>query len=339
MRTWSCLLWSVVLAAGCDTSGIHALGRLRDPLVPCDADMLERAETTSTWLRSTATGTEIMVLGRPSATDVVATTEPACYGHGTVAHDGSTTFEFGSYTLDADGNGVAVRAVEYVRTHQPELGILSRDGAVRTDLPDPLADNLAIVAAGSKIRVTLDDTAMLMTSLGEVIESLDVTTQAGVDDVFRVYNLPLLTSQSRLLGFGSGAMTQYIGANAEFGGIIRNRFRVNVESLLSPNTLITYFQFEDLTGITIDGEQKTNVDFSGDGQMDGVLSFVMRGTGGPTDIAHRGTIDYAPLIVKDGLAGGGHYIVAIDGVATPYTVSYQLQTNMDLRAVLPVETP
>jgi len=56
MRLWIPSLCLLILTAACDASGIHALGRRRDALVPCEVDLLGRAETTSTWVRSTPEG-------------------------------------------------------------------------------------------------------------------------------------------------------------------------------------------------------------------------------------------------------------------------------------------
>ena len=327
---------AVAATAGCDTSGIHALGRLRDTLVPCSADLLGRHETTSTWLRSTPEGTEIFLLGRKDPTQVVLAGEPACYGHGFIAHDSSTTFEFGSYSLDASGKGFALHDLEYVFKHQPERSILSRDGAIRRDLPAPVSQSLVMVKDGAKLVLTLDGERMRLTSIGDVVEALDPDTRAGAEDVFRLYNLPLLTSQARLLGFGSGAMTQYVDTVAEFAGTIRNRFTVSVESILSPNTLISYHQLEDLSGIVIDGPQKSNVDTQGNGAMDGTLAFLMRGTGGPSDVVIRGKVSYAELKIGNGVASGGTYTLEVEG-RDPYVLSYELATDVDLRAVLPVE--
>lgn len=333
------LRWGVMVVAGCDSSGIHGLGRLRDVLVPCEMDALGRIETTSTWLRSTDEGTEIVLLGRRDPTDEVPLGQAACYGHGFVAHDSATTFEFGSYTLDGDGEGLAVHEIEYVFAHQPDRSIFDRDGAIRTDLGEPVEQAIEVTAEGSQLVVTLDGEAMRMTSLGEVVERLDVTTQAGAEDAFRLYNLPLFTSQARLLGFGSTGMTQYVGTTAEFAGAVRNRFTVTVDSFFDPNTLISYYQLEDLTGVVIDGPQTTDVDTGGDGIMGGVLSFVLRGTGGATDVKLRGSVDYGELEIVDGFAGGGQYTVTFDGRDQPYTISYQLATDVDLRGVLPVVTP
>lgn len=330
---------AVVALAACDPSGIHGLGRRRDALVPCEVDELGRIETTSTWLRSTEDGTEIVLLGRADPTAEVEPGRDACFGHGFVAHDGSTLFDFGSYTLDDEGKGTAVHQLEYELTYQPELSILDRDGAFRTDLAAPVARRIQITRDGSGILLTLDDATHHMTSLGEVVEAVDVTTQAGAEDVFRLFNLPLLTSQARLLGFGSAGMTQYVGLTAEFGGTVRSRFTVSVASLLNPDTTISYFQFEDLTGVVIDGIQLTDVDTSGNGSMSGILSFVMRGTGGATDAVIRGGLDYDGLQIGDGFAAGGGYTLTIDGVATPYALSYQLATDVDLRDVLPIVTP
>ncbi len=329
----------VVLATGCDPSGIHGLGRLRDPLVPCEVDPLGRAETTSTWLRSTDDGTEIVLLGRADATDVVRADRPACFGHGFVAHDSSVRFAFGSYTLDGSGRGLATHELEYRFEHQPTLSLFDREGAVRTDLETLVDERLEIVADGTQILVSLDGTPMRMTSMADVVEALDLRTQAGAEDVFRLYNLPLFTSQARLLGFGSVGMVQYAGTTAEFSGAVRNRFTVAVASLLDPDTLISYYQLEDLNGIVVDGPQTTNVDTGGDGIMSGTLSFVMRGTAGATDVVVRGAVDYGALEIADGFAAGGTYTLTLDGIADPYVLSYQLATDVDLRAVLPVATP
>jgi hypothetical protein len=333
----SCLV--VLAAAGCDTSGIHALGRRRDALVPCTVDSLGRLETTSTWLRSTDTGTEIFLLGRVDATSVVDSASPACYGRGFIDHDSTTHFEFGSYTLDATGKGQAVHSLEYDFKYDPDTSILGRDGSLRQDLKTPISEPLTIAADGSQLVVSLSGEARRLTSIGEVVESVDVHTQKGAEAVFRLFNLPVLTSQVRLLGFGGGSMTQYVDQTASFGGLIRNRFTVSVESWLSPNTLIAYFQLEDLTGIVVDGPQKSNVDTSGNGQMEGVLNFLMRGTGGVSDVAIRGHLDYGELQIRNGVAAGGEYSLVIDGIVTPYVISYQLATDVDLRDVLPVESP
>lgn len=328
-----------LLATGCDRAGIHPLGRLRDGLVPCEIDPLGRFVTTSTWVRSTNEGTEIILLGREDPTTTVAPGSAACFGLGFVAHDSSTTFAFGSYTLDETGTGTAARAVSYTFDYQPERSILGRDGSLRTDFPSPVIEALTIARDGSQLVVSIGGEARLMTSLGELVESLDASTQEGAEDIFRVYNLPLFTSQARLLGFGSGAMTQYVGPEAPFAAAIRNRFTVTVASLLKPDTKITYYQFEELTGIVIDGVQRTNVNTKGNGQMEGILNFVMRGEGGASDVRIRGHVDYADLEISDGLAAGGTYLLTIDGVDAEYPISHALATDVDLRNVLPVELP
>jgi hypothetical protein len=327
------------LAVACDASGIHPLGRLRDTLVPCVGDPAGHSVTTSTWLRSTPEGTEIVLLGRPDPTDVVLAERPACYGHGFVAHDSSTTFEFGSYTLDEEGKGVALHSVEYVFAYQIDRSVLSRDGSIRTDLGNAIQEILSISKDGDDVILSLDGAPMRMRSVGALVEALDVTTQEGADNVFRLYNLPLFTSQARLLGFGSGSMTQYVDTTAEFRGAVRNRFTVSVESFLDPNTHISYYQLEDLSGIVIDGLQHTYVDTGGDGHMGGTLSFLMSDARSSTGAEIRGRLDYSTLEIDNGVAAGGTYTLTIDGVGDPYIISYKLAADIDLRTVLPVQSP
>jgi hypothetical protein len=337
-----CHAWlavAVVIGSGavtaCDSSGIHPLGRRRDALVACEKDPLGRMVTTSTWVRSTETGTEIVLLGRPSVADIVEAAQPACFVHATVERDSSTTLEAGSYTMGPRGTGIALHQIEFHFLSQPELSILKRDGSIRDDLPTSVSEPLAVATDAARARMTLDGAAMRMTGLGDVIDAIDLRTQTGAEQLFTVYNLALVTSQARLLGFGSGAMTQYADTPGEFNGIVRNQFTVSVESLLKPNTSITYQQFEDLTGIVIDGLQKSNVSTSGDGGMAGTLSFVLRGT----TKTIRGKVNYDNLKIKNGVAAGGTYTLTVDGIATPYTLPYSLAANIDLRGVLPVESP
>lgn len=314
------------LAVGCDKSGVHPLGRVRDTLGACQGP-------TATWLRSTDTGTEVFLIGEATVGED-GLPVPGCFAQAFVEHNSATHLLYGDLTLSAPGEGTFSYGAEYDFRYQPERGILTRQGSRRTDRDPPITTAISFEADGDQLLLTFLGEQRRLTNLLDVIDALDTTTMSGADDVLRMYNLPLLVSQTRLLGFGASGMTQYINSKATFAGTIANTFTVLVENPVSPNTYIDYIDFEDLTGIIIDGEQRTFVNLSGDGTMDGELDFTMEGR--TRDIS--GTVDYANLIIDNGVAADGTYGLSIDG-GDSYVLSFSLAANVDLRAVLPVSAP
>lgn len=340
VRSSIMLVFLGVALTACDTQGLYPLGAKRDTLVPCTGP-------TSTWLRSTADRTEILVLGSTNPTAVVPQTTPVCFAFGWVEHDSSTYLEAGSYYLPANGSGTAAHNDEYTFNYDDQTAIISRTGAYKRHLTSPIFGALTIAKPDmAHVDVSYRGETHRFTALPEIVETLDTTTQSGVEDLFRLYNLPLFTSQVRLIGFGSGRMTQYIlSTPAHFNGLIANDFSVIVDSALSPHTTIVYYQFEELSGITIDGVQKTNVNTAGAGPMTGILSFVMLGYplgGGVANPLIRGTVDYGNLTISKGVAAGGYYVVDPDGstgAMASRNLSYTFATDIDLRGVLPVVSP
>ena len=105
-----------------------------------------------------------------------------------------------------------------------------------------------------------------------------------------------------------------------------------------PDTLLSYTQFEDLSGVTFDGAQTTVVNLMGNGGMVGIVDFVVRDGPAPTDIAIEGSLDYDPVTIGNGVAAGGHYVLDVTSPTTgSFDISYTFATTMDLRATLPVE--
>ncbi|MFO0693883.1 MAG: hypothetical protein U0230_10040 [Polyangiales bacterium] len=325
------LIAALGLLVGCDKSGIHPLHRKRDVVGACTTPA-------ATWMRSTDTGTEILLIGDRTSSGVVTLADDRCFAHGTVERDSSTQFAVGKYVLDANGEGSFVYDAEFRFDYQPERKILDRDGSIRTDHSPPLTENLALQADGSTLLVTLGGETHRYESLYTVIHRLDPDTMEGASDILRVFLMPQFTSQARLLGFGSAGMTQYAGSPGTFKGLVQNQFTVLVEDTLRPNTFITFTNFEDLTGVVEDGEQDTYVNLLGDGHMRNELHFLFYGSRSITDIAYSGTVEYGDLEIKNGVAGGGFYTMNLDGHGS-YQLPYTLAANVDLTAVLPPLTP
>jgi hypothetical protein len=325
-----------LLAAGCDTGGIYPLLDRADILVPCGS-------AATTWVASTPTGTEVFLIGTLDPTVALPPGTRACFARAFVERDSSTTYRSGTYAIDATGAGDFQYDSSYVFDYQPSRSILSRDGSTATTYPVPMTESLTITGAAPNLLVTVNGVTSRLTNLYDLVASIDTSTQAGGEDLFRVLNLPLFTSQARLIGFGSGRMTRYVRAGTFFQGAlavlppVRNEFSVNVESFSTPHTDIQYYTFEDLSGITVTGLQETDVNTSGNGSMHGVLTWAMRDGPAATDIAYEGTLDYGDIDIGDGHASAGTFGFSITS-PTPasFTISYTLANDVDLTNSLPI---
>lgn len=317
----------VAFCAACDKSGIHPLGRPRDNLGPCTSD-------TETWLRTTDTSTEVFLVGAPS-TGPDGLPAPRCFARAVMAHDTTTWLEYGTFTEDGtSGSGTFAYAATYEFIYEPDVSLLNRRGSEREDLDPPMTRPVAMVADGEELLLTYASETRRLTALPDLIDRLDVTTQDGAEDVFRVFYLPLLTSQVRVPGFGGTGMTQYLNQTSTFAGTIENFLTVNVENILNPDTDIEYVAFVDLTGIRHDGLIHSVVDLSGNGTMEGVVEVELEGR---TRVL-RGSVDYADVLIRRGVAGDGTYAFTLESGGT-YTLSYMLASDIDLRGILPVSVP
>jgi hypothetical protein len=325
------------LLVGCDKGGIYPLLDRTDILVPCGA-------SSTTWVASTDLGTEIFLIGATDPSVPLAPGTRGCFAHGFVEHDSSTTYASGTYSLDAAGHGNFEYETSYLFDYQPSRSVLSRDGSIATLHDVPVVESLVITGAAPQLLVTLNGTQRRLTNVYDLVDSIDTSTQQGGEDLFVLLNLPLFTSQVRLVGFGSGRMTRYVNSATFFQGAIavmapdRNEFSVKVESFTSPNTDIRYYTFSDFAGITIDGLQETNVSTAANGSMTGTLTWSMRDGAAATDVAYEGTIDYSDIDIGNGHASGGTFGLAITS-PTPrtFSVPYTRANDVDLRASLPVE--
>lgn len=310
-----------LLAFGCDKSGVHPLGQVRDELAVC-------VGPTETWLRSTDTGTEVFIIGQLDPD----TDEPPCFLRGFVEQSSTTRLATGTYVFDeALGTGTFSNTADFIFRYEPEVSIISRNGSQRTLNEPPVTVPFGMERDGEQLLLTIQGDTLRLTSIGDVIDALDETTMEGAEDIFRLFNLSLFTSQARLLGFGGTGMTQYLDVTAEFGAAIANGFTVRVENILNPDTDITYLEYVEFTGITIDGVQRTMVDLSGNGDMEGALTFRFEGRTRTIE----GSLSYVDLKIRDGVAGAGTYTLAIEGGAS-YVLPFTLAAEIDLRGTLPV---
>lgn len=157
--------------------------------------------------------------------------------------------------------------------------------------------------------------------LDQALGHLGTTTARDASCAFQMLNLPVVTSDGRIVGFGGPGMLQYQHSE-DFVGTVAGTVNVRMSgSLTGSTTYISYYGFMDQGGIRIDGQQVTHInDYAGNGSMSGVLSFqLMPAFDVSTATTITGTVDYGsadPVQIHNGNAAGGSYLTHIDGGVT-----------------------
>lgn len=291
-------------------------------------------ETTpsSAWLRSTPTGTELLIVG--SASPFATTGAPRRFERAFVAHDGSTEVSRGTYERDGAGvaSFVAGQEVEFI--YEPHLAPLARRGVQITYPETPSVSTLAMSPEGASLRASLGGEEHLYTSLASVLAELEPTSVADAEALLRILRLSETLSVTRIQGHGGAGIVLY-RSRADFPGTIAGSLGFVLENPYTmPKSLYTYDSLAALPGIVVDGTASSTVSLAGHGVWAGSLDFTI-GTG-PT--AFSGSLVLDALTTSSGSIAGGTFGLSVDGGASwdlPYTLAYDL----DLRALVPVVAP
>jgi hypothetical protein len=329
------VLLVAALFAACDKGGVYPLGVSKDVIVQCDVQ--------STWLRSIEGATEVFVIGSDDFSTLdaqLADGTAVCFNFATVQYN-STTQLFSGRLRAGSGGGYQVDIVaEYNFKYEPEKNIVLRSGARRVDYDPPIViRNVAFTTDGSSLIVDYDSTQRRLTRIGEIItrldpEETDPDAPGGPKDAYRVFNLALFVGQPRIPGFGGTGMTQYT-TKTTFNALISGYFTINVTSIASPHVYIDYYGAQELEGIFITGLQITRATLQGEGPMEGVLDIEMFVDSDDETPDIKFTIDYENLVVGNGVADSGYYILTYDGGAA-HELPFSMATDEDLRGILPI---
>jgi hypothetical protein len=289
-----------------------------------------------TWIQATPEQTTLLVFAAPDG----GVTAP--FTLTTIAKNQAAVIYTGTYSATATTITLA-STLQYVLANQYSIPVTQRDGAQRF-----------VVDAGATYVRTLDAGVLTLTgtpALGAFIPfqvalaTLQATTQAQADCVLRVFQLTIISSEARILGFNGPAIIQYTNP-AIFNGVLAGAVTIGVQSLFSPNTTLSYAQFSDFSGFAVDGQQYSATDTSGNGFISRSVDFQMLASpddGGPASTVIAGTVGYGnadgsppSIILEAGTPSGGSYQLAIDGGST-FLVGYDVLNNMDVTAC--VTTP
>jgi hypothetical protein len=307
------------------------LGFLAGALLGCGpyAELGQKLDVGSTfegeaWIAASGDEVRLLYLGTPSggAPAPFAFTSmslPIAAGVSAWAVQGTATGG------PSDPNLTLSERLLYEMVDERGTPLLNRHGTTRQDVDRTLV--LGQRRAGDALVLSGDPSvAATYVPLRQAMSALAPTSSAGAACAFHLANLAVLTSQVRIIAFGSAGMSQYKRA-ATFMGTRSGAVTVSVSGTFSVTTDITYAAYSDFDGAQLDGTQTTHVDSGGNGSMSGVLSIALAPAAPAA--ALDGTVTYGPgadaIRISSGSPSGGLYLVTmgaggsatVDPVAPP----------------------
>jgi hypothetical protein len=317
--TW---LLAALLGAGCDLGGYPDLASRLDTL-----EAIGQEDATA-WMRTAVDGhSDILVLGGPAAS--------ASRGFVLITmHTNSTgTILAGTAAVTEERIVLSVTST-YEKKSELDEPPASRQGSTREDHQPPRKIVYEAEPKDGRLHLTQGGApTMVMTDLWDVISTIDVTSQSGVEMLARVFNLSTVSLQMRIPGFGGAGLMQYAREPSEFVGVIRGKGTIEMKEVLNPLAEILFIDYQDYPGIVLNGDQLSKTDMGGNGNLSGTMRFSMvdpRG-GGTFDI--QGELTYQLTLTNGTSSEGGYTVVLSNG--TTWTVPYKSAENMDFREILP----
>ena len=141
-------------------------------------------------------------------------------------------------------------------------------------------------------------------------EAIDVRAKRFM----QMYELTIITSQTKIEGFRGMGMIQYLGRTVAFKGIRVGTFEVTSD--------FNYKGYSDYQGLTIHGLQRSQSGMSGDGNMSGTVDFTLGGSQTWT-----GSVNYDAIVLENTLPTKGYYKIRFDGIDDQGTNVDSLQTT------------
>ncbi|MBS2022374.1 MAG: hypothetical protein JST92_08190, partial [Deltaproteobacteria bacterium] len=158
--------------------------------------------------------------------------------------------------------------------------------------------------------------------------------QRAAECSLRFAQLAILLSQARVPGFGGPSSIQYT-TPATFKGTLEGTLVVNVDGLFNPRTTLTYTNFTDYGGFTLDRTIITQTDSGGNGTLFSAVAPTYTKAGAAQPL-WAGTITFGQedgsgdtLTLAGGVVTGGKYHVD-DSSGGHYVFPYTdiLETNV-----------
>ncbi|HZX42350.1 MAG TPA: hypothetical protein VFE93_10960, partial [Myxococcaceae bacterium] len=173
--------------------------------------------------------------------------------------------------LDVDFSSTTVFSLP----NEASESVSSRSGASRRQLAPPRVSQVHIDATTTEVldlSGSSDLAGRYRRLLGRTVLIADAGSNAAAC-AFHMANLAVESSEARIPGFNSAGMTQYLNRVEPFEGILSGQVTVGLVGLFSPVSTITFTNYADFEGVTLDGVQISSTDTGGNGALSGVLGF------------------------------------------------------------------
>lgn len=344
MKRLVCILLPLVIGAlifvSCDIGGFQDLAEMIDPTTPI-------GENSYSYMRTTTDG------DGNNVTELITHNEPDGDGNGEfvfiVLVDDDDDLDPANWKADAsliratyNLSGADITLTPYFvyyNTYAAGLG-----NAKQSDDPsdfDKIVD-ATILSYVTAAHIFDDSVAGTMTYDGNdytsVVTLYDNIMGKAIDvrakQFMQMYELTIITSQTKIEGFGGMGMIQYLGRTVAFKGIRVGTFELTSEGTFSNTSDFNYKGYSDYQGLTIHGLQRSQSGMSGDGNMSGTVDFTLGGSQTWT-----GSVNYDAIVLENTLPTKGYYKIRFDGIDDQGTNVDSLQTtnpgSFDYTDILP----
>lgn len=286
----------------------------------------------TTWILAEEERTQLLVLARPDAAG-------GAFSLATVTRRGDASVQTGSYTFDAGSGRIELLALLLQeRLNEAGTPVTSQHGSTSKNLHVSFTSDA--LATGD--RLVLSGDARLAGSWLRLEAALLALAPGGEPEAecaLRLVNLDVLITLARVPAFGGAGSIEYAFHPATFQGTLQGSFFVQVDSLLSPHTTVTYTSLVDFGGLRLDGDYHTQTNTSGDGYMFGSLGVTLIGPAGQPVVV--GAVRWGQeggggdsLQLTSGVTSGGRYHVTIAGRDYPFSYLALREDNV-LHGCLP----
>ncbi|HET6438653.1 MAG TPA: hypothetical protein VFG59_11360 [Anaeromyxobacter sp.] len=265
------------------------------------------------WISASPSEARILLLGPPDTAQFAFTSMELPIAAGTAVWATQGTFTGGP----ADPTLTLHERYLYQMPDERGRPLLERYGATRSDVSANLAFDRQTGPEGQLVLSGDASIAGTYVPLSAALGHLGSASPSDAACAFNIANLAVLSSQVRIIGFGSAAMTQY-RRPATFRGTVQGQVGVSVGGGTTVTTDVSYHQFSDFGGVVIDGTQTTRVNAGGNGHMSGIVTLTLSPAAPAPEI--QGSVDYGSdgdaVQISSGSASGGNYVITLAGGAT-----------------------
>lgn len=234
----------------------------------------------------------------------------------------------GVYQLE--GGSIAIElSIEYVNVYTFDSNPKGSPGATQDEFSPQKRMNYSFDQNTTNATITMG---------GNIYKRIDYVYQSLLADkpsdwptkFLRLYQLNIMSSHSKIEGFGGNGMFQYLGRTTLFEGIRFGTMNMRGKGFIKPETSYSYDNFSDLASMTLNGTLSNVSNWKGDGSMDGTVNFTVEGNTN----RWNGEVYYGYVEITSTQASAGPYVVTVEG--TPYDVVFNFANpgNFDFTTIL-----